>query len=574
MCGIAGFIDKKSKFGKGKKEALVKDMLGLIEHRGGDSRGISSNDNVTIGHSRLSIVDTSSRANQPLTNNDYALSFNGEIYNHNELRKHYLDKKKIDSPSDTATLFELIGNLPVKKVLEIINGMYAFSFLDIKNLRVVLALDKLAIKPLYYVDTPGYFAWASEAKAFKALPNFKFEFEESCLDEYLTFRYIAGEKTLFKNIRKVLPGEFIIYSLRKNTFRKKLHSRPAKKRPEPKLSLEKTIKESAISHLMGDNPVGIQLSGGVDSSIVALFAQNSSLHKLHSFSIGLKDKNWNEFYYSDQIAKIIGTKHHKIIFSKTDFVKLFSKLTYHLDEPIVHPNTIPMFLLAKEARKYAKVLLTGEGADELFHGYNRYFFSPLNSNVEILISNSFGRPEEVSKIVKNKGLILTKERKDILNQAKGLSRIDKISYYDIYTYLPHVLLRQDKAGMAANIENRVPFLYGPVVESAFNLKTKVGGLGGKTPLKEVALKYFPADLVMRKKCGFGLPVAEWLRDKEGLLPLLNALKDHPLINEYFVKREILALVEEHKKGTSDHSSLLFSIISLTSWYDIFIRNSP
>jgi len=573
MCGIVGFVDKKNRWNKKEREAIVKKMLGLLNHRGGDAEGVTSANDVTVGHTRLSIVDTSSRADQPFTDGSSTLSFNGEIYNHKELRKTYLGKKKVNSLSDTATLFELLNFASIKKVLKLIHGMYAFSFLNIKKQTLILALDKLAIKPLYYIDSPEYFAWASEAKAFKVLPNFKYQFEEKLLGEYLAFRYIVGEKTLFKNIYKVLPGEFITYSLKRHHFKKDQYYQLSKSKTGSGKSLEKAIKESVISHLMGDNPIGIQLSGGIDSSLVALFAQRFSKQRLHSFSIGLKDKNWNEFCYSDLVAKTIGSNHHKIIFSEKDFVKLFPKLIYNLDEPMVHPNTVPMFLLAKKARKYTKVLLTGEGADELFYGYNRYFSSSIESNPEMLLSNSFSPPEEISRIIKRRDPVIFIERENILNKTRGLSKIDKISFYDIYTYLPHVLLRQDKAGMAANVENRVPFLYEPMVEKAFGLQTKWGKLGGKTQLKEIALKYFPEYLVLRKKCGFGLPISEWLKDRRGLLPFLDKLSSHQLVNKYFVKKEIIILIKEHLDGINDHSVILFSIISLVVWYDIFIRDN-
>ena len=568
MCGIVGFIDKKDRFNQGEQEKLVKEMLRLIKHRGGEAEGIVTNKNITIGHTRLSIVDASPQANQPFTDSNSTLSFNGEIYNHVKLRKIYCAKEKIKSSSDTATLFELLKLFSIKKVLGLINGMYAFCFLNIKEQKLFLALDKMAIKPLYYIDSPEYFAWSSEIKAFKSLPEFKFEFNDECLKEYMTFRYIVGEKTLFKNVYKMLAGEYLAYSVKKHSFKKTQYCQLDK--TEPKESLEKIIRKSVGSHLMGDNPVGIQLSGGVDSSLIALFAKNFSTCKLHSFSVGLKDKRWNEFSYSDLAANIVGTIHHKIIFSKSDFARLFPKLTYYFDEPVVHPNSIPMYLLAKQARKYTKVLLTGEGADELFYGYNRYFSGNFKNDTDILLSNSFNSPDTIKRIIKDRGREIYSERKNILSRAKGLNKIDKMSFYDIYTYLPHVLLRQDKAGMMANIENRVPFLYEPVIAHALNLKTKVGQFGGKTTLKKISLKYFPAELVLRKKCGFGLPISEWLKDKKCLLPYLDKLMDHPLIDKYFIKKELSIFIKDHLEGFCDHSSLLFSMISLTMWYDIFI----
>jgi len=571
MCGIAGFIDKTGGLNQKRRNLIVRNMLRLIKHRGGDAVGIKDCSNISIGHTRLSIVDSKSRANQPFSDTDSALSFNGEIYNHIELRNKYL-KRKMISYSDTATLFGLLHVLPIKKVLSIIHGMYAFSFLDKKKGLLSLTLDKFGIKPLYYVDTPDYFAWASEIKAFKALPRFTFEFNEKHLKEYLIFRYIAGEETLFRNIHKLQAGEYLAYSLKNGLLNKQKYYDLNEATKNIREFSEKILEESIRSHLMSDIPVGVQLSGGIDSSLVALFAQRHSKNKLHTFSIGLKDKKWNEFKYSDFVSKLLKTNHHKIIFSKRDYIRLFSKITYHLDEPIIHPNTVPMYILAKKAREYTKVLLTGEGADEIFYGYNRYFESRLASDKDIYISNSFNNPRLVSKIIKNQKLTFS-EREKILKTSHQIKKRDgRVSYYDVYTYLPHVLLRQDKAGMAGNIENRVPFLYEPVVEQAFNLKTRTVVFGGKTPLKKIAMKYFPTDFVLRRKCGFGLPVSSWLKDKEAFLPYLFVAKRHILIKKYFIKNEINKLIQEHLSGERDHSGILFSIISLVVWYNIFIKN--
>lgn len=570
MCGISGFIDKKGKLGQSERKLVVRNMLHLMSHRGGNAMGIKIHNNITIGHTRLSIVDSNPRANQPFVDIDSILSFNGEIYNHSELRNQYC-KRKLISHSDTTTLFELLRLLPLKKVLTLIQGMYAFSYFDKEKDTLTLALDKFSIKPLYYIDTPDYFAWASEIKAFKALPQFTFQFNAGCLEEYLVFRYVVGEKTLFKNIYKMCAGEYITYSLKNGLFKKQQYYKLEKSVKTGNKFPEKILKESVRAHLMSDAPVGVQLSGGIDSSLVALFAKQFSKNRLHTFSIGLKDRQWNEFQYSDLVAKLLKTIHHKIIFSKRDFVRLFSKLTYHLDEPIVHSNTIPMYILAKKARKYTKVLLTGEGADEIFYGYNRYFESRLSSDNDIYISNSFSNPKLVSKIIKSKKLI-PREREKILRVSCPSKKIDsRVSYYDMYTYLPHVLLRQDKAGMAGNIENRVPFLYEPVVERALNLKTRTGVFGGKTPLKEIAIKYFSKEFVLRKKCGFGLPISDWLKDKDALLPHLSVLRKHHLINKYFVKSEVEKLIREHIEGKKDNSTILFSMISLVVWCDVFIK---
>ncbi|MFA6416137.1 MAG: asparagine synthase (glutamine-hydrolyzing) [Candidatus Paceibacterota bacterium] len=569
MCGIVGFIDKKNKFGKEKKEAFVGGMLDLIQHRGGDATGVISIKNITIGHTRLSIVDTSKNADQPFVNDNFILSYNGEIYNHNVPRKKYLAGKDLVSSSDTSTLFEILQICQIEEVLKMIKGMYAFSFLDIKKQSLVLALDKMAIKPLYFLDTPEYFAWASEIKSFSALPDFQFRLEEEKLFEHMVFRHISDEKTLFKNIFKIQQGEYLDYSLKSNTYIKNKYFE-LEKVGSKKQNIENILTESVKSHLMSDAPVGIQLSGGIDSSVVSYIAQKNSPIALHSFSIGLNDSEWNEFKYSDFVAKELGTIHHKIIFTKKDFVDNFEKITYHLDGPIVHPNTVPMYLLAKFARKYVKVLLTGEGADEIFLGYKRYVQKDINNDDDLLLSNAFSDPVMISKILKMPRGSLS-ERKQFVQKTAELSREYRLSFYDMNTYLPHVLLRQDKAGMAANIENRVPFLYESVIEAGYNLDTKIGDLGEKTPIKEIALKYFPSDFVLRKKCGFGLPISEWIKDDCVLLPYLSRLKESKLVLEYFDWEVVKKLIDEHLTGVNDHSVILFSIIGLDVWYNIFCK---
>ncbi len=572
MCGISGIIDKKGKLGSSVSKKIVKDMLLLINHRGGDSVGIESRGVVTSGHTRLSILDTTSQANQPFVSNNSTLCFNGEIYNHQELRKKYLKYKNISSHSDTATLFGLLEKMTVIRVLNRIKGMHAFSFLNESQNTLSLSIDRYAIKPLYYIDTPDYFAWASEIKAFRALSEFTFEFQDECLEEYLTFRYVAGEKTLFKNIYKLQAGELLTYVLNTNSFKKQKYYLLNKVINKKGKFTEKILTKSVIAHLMADVPIGVQLSGGIDSSLITLISQKFSKKRLHTFSIGLKNDKWNEFYYSNIVARELRTIHHQITFSKKDFVNLFSKVSYHLDEPIVHPNTIPMYLLAKYARKYTKVLLTGEGADEVFYGYNRYFEKDF-AQKNFYLSDAFANPNIVSKIIKTKRGT-SNVREEVLKLSGKFSHDKKVSFYDIQTYLPHVLMRQDKAGMAANVENRVPFLDKSVVESGLASKYRIGEFGGKTLLKKIALKYFSKEFVLRRKIGFGLPISDWMREQGCLLPQIKNLKKHKMIKKYFVVPEIDKLVKEHINQVGDHSSILFTLLSLIIWNDIFIEPKP
>lgn len=569
MCGIAGFVDKRGRCDVGERKKIVRSMLRSMQHRGGDSSGISVFGTSVVGHTRLSIVDVSRKANQPFNDSRALLAFNGEIFNHLELREEHLLHEKFQSHSDTATLFSLLKLLPYTETLKKAQGMYALSFLDKEKQEVLLAVDEYNIKPLYFIDTPDYFAWASEIKAFAYIPGLKFSLNQDVIFEYLVFRYIVGERTLFKGIKKLQGGEMLRLSLQTGAY-EKCGYRMSTYRTEGSSSgtLEKALKGSVHAHLMSDVPVGLQLSGGVDSSLVAVLAAKQLDKRLHTFSIGLKDAAWNEFVYSDLVARKIGSHHHKLTFSGKDFKRLLPKITHHLDEPIVHPNTIAMYLLAKYARKHTKVLLTGEGADELFYGYTRYA-RLLDGGGSILFSNAFVDKRLVSALLKRSDTNLD-ERKKFLRKTKGLSMETKVGLYDMYSYLPHVLSRQDKASMAANVENRVPYLYPPVAQFGLGARSNYGEFGGKTPVKKIALKYLPKELVLRKKCGFGLPIAEWFRDAGLLKPYLSKLTKHSMIRRHFYVRKLAKLIDEHIDGEKDHSNILFGLVALMIWHDIFI----
>lgn len=564
MCGISGFIDKKNLLSERDRNILVKKMLQKIRHRGSKKIKIKSAQNISVGHTRLVILDRA-RGVQPCQEGGQILAFNGEIYNHRQLRKRYLSEEGIDSYSDTATLFSLLKKYSFRKVLDSIEGMFAFSVWDGEKKNLMLALDRFAIKPLYYVNTPRFFAWASELKAFE--PIFKFKINEESLGEYLLFGHAVGNQTLFKNIFKLQAGECVTFSFTKNSLESEVYYLLPKKESHRKFN-EQMLALSVREHLMGDEEPGIQLSGGLDSSLVAYYAQKNTEKKLHTFSIGLRDKKWNEFEFSDRVAKTLGTAHHKIYFSPSDFKKLLKKVTYYLDEPIVHPNTVPMYILAMYARKFTKVLLTGEGADEVFCGYKRYF---KKKTKDILTSNTLLPKDSFLEIFKKD--ITLNRRSNFIQSLKKLSGQNRISLYDLYTYLPHVLLRQDRAGMGANIENRVPFLKTDIVESGINLKHRFDENGGKIHLKKIAAQYFDKDLVLRKKCGFGLPISEWLKDKRVLLDLVIDLPNKPAIIKYFHIGRLKQLIKEHTLSKKDHSALLFRLIGFYVWYDNFILKS-
>lgn len=571
MCGIIGFVDKKNSLSQKEKEKIGNKMLQEIEYRGRDNHGIYISGQITIGHNRLAIVDVSKKANQPFFNikKNLVMSYNGEIFNHLELRK-LIDKQIYQSNSDTETFINLYEKIN-EKTFGLIRGMFAVSFYDLEKDEITLAIDQFGIKPLYYLNTPDWFAWSSELKTFKFLPNTSFSLNKNQLFEYGVFRTIIGKKTLFDGICKMVPGELLKYNIKDDSFSKFLY--PCTEIMDDKI--EYLLKSSISEHILSDVPIGLQLSGGVDSSLISVLAMQYLKQKnVHSFSIGLTDPKWNEFDYSRTVAKQIKTKHHEIKFNQQEFCELLPISTYHLDEPITYPNTIPMMILAEEARKHVKVLLNGEGADEIFGGYlryNRLIQNKLDSKT-LIFSNSFCSPEEISKV-----FILDKyqnflERETLIKNIESYSPIQKLCIYDIKTFLPSLLLRQDKMGMASNLENRFPFLDHRLVSNTLKLpdEQKFNDTETKIALKEIAGKYLPSKIILRKKCGFGLPISDWLKDSSGLRKYLNLfikpINKRSYLNYIYIKQKI----REHISGEKDNSELLWILITLEIWVKIFI----
>lgn len=544
----------------------MKKMLREIRYRGYDSSGIFQNNLITIGHNRLSILDKSKKANQPFQNNteDLVISYNGEIYNHLDLRT---DTRKYLTNSDTESLlfgYEDVG----ENIFTNSRGMFAVSILDIKNNELILTVDDFGIKPLYYLETEDWFAWSSEIKVFKYLPNIKFEMNQNFIFEQAIFRNLSHDKTIFKNIKKVQPKQIVRFDINKNTIKNKYF---LKDKDISKNTIEKLLNDSITEHTLSDVPIGFQLSGGIDSSLISTLAKKHlKKGKIHSFSIGLKDKNWNEFQYSRQVAKKINTKHHEIKFSQKDFCKLLPIATYHLDEPVSYPNTIPIMILSKNARKYVKVLLSGEGADEIFFGYSRYkniVEDKANSN--IVFSNSFMSEKDFSNIFNIKQTNLY-DRDEII--SKNYTKIQNLSYYDIKTFLPSLLLRQDKMGMSNNLENRFPFLDKRLVDNVFKLSDNEKYHDGETKyiLKKISEKYLDKNIIYRKKCGFGLPIRDWMRDSNGFGKYFKLFTNPKNKRDYFNYENIDKYINEHINGINDHSESLWIIICLEIWTKIFI----
>ena len=577
MCGVAGFFDKKRALDGLRRRQLIERMIERIEHRGRDGRGFYADERVALGHVRLSILDTTERGAQPFYSDDLlqVLSYNGEIYNFREINNSLLRERQMHSACDTETLL-CTWQIEGEEALKRFKGMFAFSLYDAKNATIVLAVDRFGIKPLYYVDTPDWFAWASEAKALLALPGVRAKPREDAFSEYFVFRQISGGATLFEGIKKLEPAELLRYDLGAQRFATRrfwdIRNETIRPSEKPQDELLGLLRGSVREHLVSDATVGAQLSGGVDSSLVTALASKEK-KGLHTFSIGLADEGWNEFRFSRKVAESCGTTHHEILFSEEDFCDLLPELTYYNDEPISHSHSIPMFLLAKEARSFGKVLLSGEGADEVFFGYTRYVRLarlPKPTDEDILFINAFMRPRDARRILSRfESECATERRRALLVETRDIHWTQRVSHYEFLTYLPSLLLRQDKMGMAANLENRVPFLDHQLAAFGFFLtpRYKISTQDAKLLLKEIAGAMLPREGVYRPKVGFGLPIGEWLRNPHGLGRYLHLLREgrRAFLNHAAVE----ALIEEHLRG-EDRTEQLWMLITLELWTRIFI----
>ena len=581
MCGIVGFVDKKHQLVQSQLRSVTKKMITIIEHRGRDGHGvfIDEMNGVAFGHARLSILDLSTAAAQPFKTKDSTavLIYNGEIYNFSELKKELSSSFNFRSSGDTEVLLRGWQKWG-KGVLNRTKGMYAFGLFEPAQHTLFLALDRFGIKPLYVYEDANWFAFSSEIKAFFCLPGVEAELATEHLSEYFTYRWVAGENTLFKKIKRLEPATYLTFNT--CTFRsqqKKYYE--IKKIPVPaqaevcESELIRLLENSVQQHLIADVPVGLQLSGGVDSSLIASIAIQQKKTNLHSFSIGIKRPGWNEFKYSRLVAKKLGTIHHELYFDENDFCALLPELTYHMDEPINHLHSVPMYLLSKEARKHVTVLMSGEGADEIFFGYKRYMGLTQKKSLtphDIIHSNQFGDPKLLAKVL----IPYTDTDKERSRFIQGKPRnFETILGYDMMTYLVPLLMRQDKMGMAATIENRVPFLDHELVEFAYNLplSVKVSSQEAKIILKKVANRFLPKEIIYRPKVGFGLPQSDWLRHKDGLGRYLRFFTDRIITpRAYLNYPELQRMIAAHQTKKVDYGQLLWIMIAYELWAQIFI----
>ena len=586
MCGILGFVDKRHRLSPVEREQLWRTMIAALAHRGGEGDGVHQSSNVTLAHTRLRILDLHPRSDQPFANVQCrpVLTFNGQIYNHRALRSELAKHFTYQTESDTETLLYAYARWN-RGFVEKLRGMYSFGVWDGDSGEVTLGVDPLGIKPLYYLNTDAWFAWSSEVKPLLLLPGVRPHLQESALHELLCYRSLSGTRTMFAGIHRLMPAQMAVYDTRRGALRLETYWRPESLDPSDRAvsvdEVRDTLCASVTEHAPADVPVGIQLSGGLDSSLIARLLRDvlPQSYQLHSYCIGPVDSGWSEFGYARQAARIARTIHHEIPFDDHTFADLLHRATFHLDEPINHPNTVPLMHMADEARKSVKVLFSGEGADELFCGYKRHvrFLRERSTATRLAGSNQVNSLELAGSVLRDPGGELGDERLALAEAVSHASPARQLTLYDLHHHLPAHLLRQDKMGMAANLEIRVPFLDQRLVEVALALADgqKIAlddrtGDDRKRVLKQIGDGYIPRAIVRRRKRGFGLPIARWLKSSAGLGRMFKRLLIDDRRRSFLNYPAIQQLFAHQQKGVRDNSDVLWPLLSLEVWCRCFL----
>ena len=613
MCGIAGLVDRKQNV---VASETLERMQGSLTHRGPDDAGMYLNGNVGLAHTRLSIIDLGA-GHQPMCNEDGTvwIVFNGEIYNYRELQQDLLARgHTLRTSCDTEVIVHLYEEYGLDCASRL-NGMFAFAIWDEKARRLLLARDRLGVKPLYYTLTDRSLAFASEIKAIFQSGAVQPECNEQRIPEYLVFRSVAGAQTLFKDVFHLLPGHVMVLEDGEAETRPywRLGRRPIVHTSDEREYLDgmsSLLEDSVQLRLRSDVPLGTFCSGGIDSSLVTALAARAQGSVLNTFSVGFEEEAYDERRYARLVSQRYGTKHHELVIGNRAFADALPGAIWFNDEPLTHPNSIPLLLLSRYAKKLVTVILTGEGADECFGGYPRYLIPLLAMKYQALPS--------LARTLITRGLQLSSShRARKLRHALGLDTTELAVYnssfvdrsvcealwlkgavdesfstrfawssggeffpgffrWELQTYLAAILIRQDKMTMGAAIESRVPFLDYRLVEYSDTIpyEWKLKGLRSKYLLKRLASKYLPHEVVYRQKSGFGVPLAAWLRDPKGLGRYLTLLQDRTFEQRGYFDRQIVdGMIASHAGGSADHGEILWTMINLELWLRTFVDSA-
>ena len=584
-------------------------MRDAMSHRGPDGAGIVALPGATLAHRRLSIIDLE-HGDQPMTNEDESVwvTFNGEIYNFLALRDELAARgHRFRTRCDTEVLvhaYEEYGDDFVRRL----NGMFAFALVDLRRQRVLLARDHLGIKPLFLAHVEGGLAFASEIKGVLPALDRRPALRRESLQEYLIFRYVAWDRTFYEGVERLPPGHLAVWENGRLRTRRYWSPAVAADRADVSLgeaadALDGHLARAVESQLISDVPLGAFCSGGVDSGLVTSYAARGS-SGFKSFSVGFEDPAWDETSLARDSALRAGAQHHVVVSTPHGLEAMVQRLIHHHDEPLSHPNSVPLYVLSALARQHVKVVLTGEGADELFGGYPRYHLAGLRGSLEpmpgamrraasallrflpghraekaakllplslddsILLNSAYVDPSVVASLTGSSVSAALEPRRQLVAETlRPRDAIGSISRYEMLTYLPCALDRMDRMSMAHGLEGRVPFLDIPLVEWGLGLHSslKVGVRANKRVVKQLARKYLGPRVVDGPKSGFGLPLDAWFRGPE-LSGIVDRLRDpgHPAAS-HFDPTVLQRILREHGAGTHAHGEVLWLLANVYLW---------
>lgn len=606
MCGICGFTGELE-----NREAVLQRMTEVITHRGPDSDGYYTDDYISMGFRRLSIIDLDT-GDQPITNEDgnLVLTFNGEIYNYKELRKELeAQGHTFATNSDSEVLvhgFEEWG----EDMLPMLRGMFAFAIYNKDNKSIFLARDYFGIKPLHYTMIDNDLCYASEIKSILEHPNFVKVFNDKALDSYLSFQYCPQPMTFFKDVYCLMPGHFMWF---KDGMIETQKYFEAKFKPDNNMTedeavarIEQVFEDSINAHKIADVPVGCFLSSGVDSSYVSTYFEGQK-----TFTVGFDfGEKYNEISWAQELSEKIGVEHHSKLISSEEFWAAVPKVQYHMDQPLADPSCVALYFVAKLASEHVKVVLSGEGADELFGGYTCYndprvfklyqkvvpYFMrraigwvcsklpdikgrdfllravhPLDKRY---IGNAYMYDEKQKKAILKDPSIATDPTRQIRRLYTRARRYDdetKMQYVDINTWLiGDILLKADRMSMANSLELRVPFLDKEVYEVASKLPTplRVNKFNTKYAMRKAAARRLPEEVAEKPKLGFPVPTRVWLRD-EHYYNVVKAMFTSPTAQKFFNTDILLEYLDEHFEEKEDNSRRIWTIYVFLVWYQIY-----
>lgn len=637
MCAICGFVTKSP-----TSQVVLDRMTDSMKHRGPDDRGIQlfqtgkisyTSGNVGLGHRRLSIIDLSPAGHQPKCDFEqrYWITYNGEIYNYKEIRQKLKSKGRIFySDSDTEVILQAYMEWN-EDCFNKFEGMYSLAIYDTHSESLILARDRLGVKPLYYHVSNGNFLFASELKAFHENPLFQKEVDVSGLSIYLQYGYVPTPQTIFKDTFKLDPGSILVLNkdgtIRRSTYWNLMSQATSavklgSSEEEMVDGLESVLRKAFRYRMVSDVPVGVFLSGGIDSALVTALLQKESSTKLRTFTVGFEDSEFDESAQARETARYLGTQHTEILCSKENTEGILDDFSFLYDEPFADTSTIPTHLVSRLTRQYVKVALSGDGGDELFGGYTRFSaaerlgklsrFPFAKKSISLLINlvptrmlgsvmknkfsnihekaiklrNAFSstgselselydpmisvwQKKELATLMAKQGKPSSMPHGDIFSSIKQMSVSEMLMVYDMITYLPDdILAKVDRASMGAGLESREPFLSPSVIEYSFRLpaRMKLRGNQGKYILRKILEKHLPQSYFNGPKQGFGMQFSGWFRERILTLSTDYLSEENIQKTGYFNFQEVKKCLNSYLSDPMMPPGKIWSLLVFQMWH--------